>query len=211
MDRVCIAMPDLNCHNDCGKVCTPITPKTLTTTTAPACTTCYDCEWDEVIYAFWGTLVCFWITHTIYRNTASTVQEWYWTQRNSVPYSQLVGARNAGPINPPICWHAIWGFGLLTLFTSLFSYYVVVSLANYTVVVLWQKKEMCLKVYDFQTALSGTNQWQTAFHWSFGQFFSTGSITTRFACFNDVCPDRLLGLVVTTWLSLWMLFGYWSY
>lgn len=178
----------------------------------PACVTCYDCEWDEVIYAFWGTLLVFWLVQFLYRNCVPQAYGWFWMPRDSVPYSQLTTVSQADFGRPGAFVPALLGFSLLTLICTVIVYYFILNMLNYLVIVVWQKKEMCLKVWDWQTNLGDNGYgWQTAFHFVFGELFTTGYNTHRFSCYNDWCPLRLLGLVITTWLCLTALFGYWRY
>jgi len=182
-----------------------------TTTTAPVCVTCYDCEWDEVIYAFWGTLLVFWLVQFCYRNCVPQNMRWFWMARDSVPYSQLTRVSQADFGRPGEYCPAVCAFSLLTLIVTFIVYYGILNMLNYLLIVVWQKKEMCLKIWDWQTNLDNGYGWETAFHWVFGEMFTTGYATKRFSCFNDVCPLRLLGLVITTWLCLSALFAYWRY
>jgi len=234
MDRLCIAMPELHCHNDCGKVCLAVAPKSVTTTTSPGvCKACYDCEWDEVIYAFWGTLLVFWLVQCCHRNCVTQDMSWIWMPRDSLPpYSllnpqpgcRLPGAQvaqpdttvtqadfgRAGAFGP-----ALFTFSLLTLIVTFIVYYGILNMLNYLIVVVWWKKEMCLKIWSFQTNLDQGYGWESALHWAWFWFdsfaFQNGYATKRFNCFNDFCPERLLGLVITTWLCLTALFAHWRY
>jgi hypothetical protein len=209
-DRVCLAMPELNCNSDCTKVC-KVTPTTVSTP-GPDCKSCYDCENEDIIYAIFGTLLTFWICQTIYRNSVTKdLSEWYWTQRGAVAYNPLSSVRDTLPdAYVPAGWwgHAVFWYAVMAFIVSWIAYYGIVSYANYVFVVQWGGKEMCNKVWDWQTNLA-TGIEMGAVHWDLLTFMQYGD--RRFACHNEICFNRLWGLVVTTWASLVFLFGYWRW
>jgi len=204
-DRVCIAMPDLKCSNNCGKECSLLTPKTLTTTTVPACTSCYDCEFDEIWYAFFGTIIAFWLCQTTYKCTQDKSFFWFWAEKTSADYSPLNPVFVTGKVSPNYWQHAMFSFAVMSLFYSVLAYYFV-NFMNYCVVVLSMKKEMCVKVWDWQSNLdSAMAGWQKAIT------FSLSHGDRSMSCVNDACPLRMWGMIIVTWLSLSALFSYWRF
>jgi hypothetical protein len=198
-DRVCIAMPDLECSSTCGKFCTPANITTFTTPPVP-CRICYDCEVDEIWYAIFGTILTFWLCSLCY--SSSTTSFWFWSSQKE--YTPLVTAIENGAQDRKSWSSTVSAFGCMSLLMSFISYYFI-NIVNYLVVVNLGQKEMCVKVWDFQTALGGAAS-------AFGTaHFSLGVGHTVYDCYNDVCYFRMFGLIFVTWLSLWALFAYWFF
>jgi hypothetical protein len=198
-DRVCVAMPDLECSSTCGKFCEPVVPKNFTTTSYPFCRVCYDCEVDEIWYAVFGTILTFWLCSCCY--SSSQTSSWFWSGMGK-EYSPLVTAVENGAVNRPTWSRTTSAFGCMSLMMSFCSYYFI-NMVNYWIVVVLHKKEMCVKVWDFETALGGAASAYGSTH------FSLGTGHSQYACYNDVCYFRMFGLIFCTWLSLWALFSYW--
>jgi len=208
-NRMCVAMPELGCHNLCGKVCTPVTPESLpiggtTTPMPPVCTTCYDCEVPEMFYAFWCTILAFMIAHTYHKCFSGAMKgqteaftEKYFTndvQMPDMPYSQLTQPKRAHFRGT--CCPAATGMFFLSFFATLIAFCIVNSL-DYVISVYWHQQEMCILLFDIQ-------RFNVRGHW----WTEQGSLYT---CHNQVCFYRLWGLFVAVWMSLWCLFCYWRY
>jgi len=207
-------MPELNCRNYCGKICMSVTPtgceifQNCTTTTPPDCTTCYDCEYPEMFYALFGTLIAFILAHSFHKCWINgygccscfwgrgSVNTQYWTVKIPMPdfpYSQLTQPQR--PVSRETFVAAAGGFFVLSFIATLVAF-LIVNFIDYWVASNINNQEMCLKVWDWQTFHVGNGHW-----WHKGLF----------TCQNQVCFYRLFGLIATTWLSLWGLFMYWRY
>jgi hypothetical protein len=200
-DRVCVAMPDLNCYSVCGKFCKPVEVQTVSTTPG-GCRACYDCEIDEIWYAICATLLTFWLCQVCYNNTSGSWVAWAWSLKED--YSPLLKPLEIGQEMPTSWANACYAFGCLSLVYSFFSYYLI-NIINYWVVLLIRKNEMCLKVWDFQTALSAFDSPFNSVHYSIWHG------ERAYSCYNDVCPFRLWGMIFCTWFSIWALFAYWRF
>jgi len=218
-DRVCMAFPDLGCDNDCGKTCVVKKILSIDTTPAPSypsCVTCYDCELDEAVYAILATFLVFNICNIIYRSSLTERVSSYTLPHEHTEQISSGAASYASMSSfitqPHIASHAsegysraFMGFGFLSLIVTIFVY-ILINILNHMVVVVLMKKEMCVKLFSFETnLLLANNDWKHAEHWG----LLTGSNT--YECHNEPCPGRLLGLILATWLSLWCLFAYWRW
>lgn len=197
-NRMCLAMPELGCHNFCGKVCVPVTPQSAQTSTPlPTCTTCYDCEWMEMIYAVLCTIVAFIIANTIHKRcSGQEVHAKFWTndiRMPDMPYSQLTQPKRA--ISRDTWCQACTGMFFLSFVATLIAF-TLVNFIDYVIAVHWLEEEMCLKIFEYQN-----------YHIR-GTWWTEGSLST---CVNDVCFWRLAGLFLVVWMSLWLFFCYWRY
>lgn len=216
-DRFCVKFLDgaFACDNDCGKFMTaellsidqPLPLK------SSICETCYDCEYDKILYAFFGTLLAFYITHWIYFKSSATELTMSWTGylkpgesyykssqiNDSGGYTQI---SSPSKVHPDLLCQAIIAFGIMALIVTLLSY-AIVSACNFFVTVQLKQKEMCLKVWPFQSQFNSTFRSENQPHWGLLEG------ETPYFCFNQACMFRILDLILATWLPLWALFAYW--
>lgn len=198
-DRVSVAIPEFNCSSYASKFCHRAdllsTNFEQAQPTYTPCTTCYDCAYDDIAYAIAATILAFFILHPIHCHYFSC--SW----KPGATHSKKIY-----DVGPPRSLRYTLGFFLLTsLVWSVFAY-LIVNMANYLVVVKLMEKEMCLKIFNFQTnnetAAEGRNH-----------FSLFGSLDENhedvYSCHNEVCPWRLVPLVLTTWLSLYVFFFIW--
>jgi hypothetical protein len=208
VDRVCVSFTGLECDNQCGKNCTAMAEQSgqtsSTTTLAPVPAQCYDCEFEDIVYACIATFIVFFLTHYSYKMTTVERAEWY--------YQAVGGDAMMGAIKAPVAetsyrcdlfWCAIFGIVLLTLLYTVITYLILNLIHAFLIVNLIGSK-ICVKLYDWQTAndeaaLTGGVTWHS------------GESYADYYIHNDVCPFRLLPLMLATWLSLLALFCYWRY
>jgi len=227
-DRLCVAMPEMGCDNECGKTCGAVRALSVGDP-KKSCTACFDCEIDEMLYAVLATLLAFNVVQFIYKSCLEKSMQWLFNEGRVHPktavshqvwdsntYSdlQMPTTHNQGGVHDN--YHpntgygcAVLSMGIVSFFISVGSYYLL-NMIQYLIVVKGQGKEMCVKLFDFQTNLAtNSSTWQS---WDEGAqivgFWSWGADRVV-DCYNDVCPQRLLGLMICTWLSLWSIFAYW--
>jgi len=213
-----------DCHPSCGPGDFSEKVRILTTFTPPQtkpCATCYDCEGDDVVYAILGTWLTFFLSMNFYRRlNAEKPKEQIiidhpskkeleigqsgccrYTDKVDKFYGKSMNNRNCGSSClsfGDIC--DVYGpatkFGAMVLVFTCIVYFVILNIGNYLVTVLAMRKEMCLKLWSWQTNVHEAESWSYMEHWS----VLHGN--RRYVCYNEACPGRILPLILITWLCM---------
>jgi len=227
-----------DCHPSCGPPNFSEKVKIHTTFTPPQtkpCATCYDCEGDDVVYAILGTWLTFFLSMNFYRRLNPEKKKELVIIENPSQkgflgiggdkvdkyYAKSMNNRNCGSSClsfTDIC--DVYGpatkFGAMVLAFTCIVYFVILNIVNYLVTVLGMRKEMCLKLWSWQTNVDGhwnigglpmADMWNaTTDSWSNMEHWSAAHGNRRYVCYNEACPGRILPLILITWLCMVALF-----
>jgi hypothetical protein len=221
VDRMCLVFEGLAGaaarEARCCKYCTckeELTP-TTTTSTPPKELYCFDCVWDEIMYAILATLIvwrlcncCFggYVTGTWYEldfakeglRPSEDLDRGYSPMIASV--RPMVTSSADAPWRQSFC-----RVGICTLIVTV-AVYLLINIVDYLLTVKVFKKELCIKIFDFEkSAYDGKVNGDGCLFGLFG-FYDNRSYANIVV--DAVCWERLLGLMCVTWLSIWWVYLY---
>jgi len=211
-DRVGVAIPEFTDGAGLKQTCSSYETKVchranlLSAANAPAkvmvyntCHAVYDCAEDDVWYAVAATFLAFLILHPV-----ACCMPLDGSCCGCRPQPTIVKkVYDVGP--PESLFYTLGCFLFTTLFWTVFSY-LLVNMVNYFFVVQTLQKEMCMKVFDWQTNNKTAEEGRMYF-----SLLETikGNGDKPYDCHNESSYFRLVPLMICTWLTLYVFFFIW--
>jgi hypothetical protein len=213
INRICLHFPELPGHNPCNRYCGERAPVTVSTTVpagpnVPRGHVCMDCAWHEFFYAvsacflLWSFL---WSTSWACGACFAGDSNYY----GHADYDPVYSQKNMGTARR---MYERPGFGC-SLYVRMFIclglrtlieitiVYSIVHFLDFLITKAIFQQDPCIKIFGFETGPRGSGimtRSDLGFGWRFG---SKEYLVTVWS--NEVCPWRLVGLILVTWFTYW--------
>jgi hypothetical protein len=213
VDRLCLKFPDLQGDNICGKYCYPPQREEERISTTPPPDhkdECFDCAWDEMWYALLATFIVYWGVQKTARLCRAKGGEWYYTE--IPPDGEILrmtqAKRFADYVVAPSA-RAWWGYFISAFFWSVCVYHAINVfdwlITTHLIIGSFAKDtQVCIKVWEWQRRAADKSITTTYSDLGYSNI-GNAEVSVK----NDVCPLRLWGLILITWLAVTQCMHWW--